>query len=221
MIINTLGSGSSGNCYLLTSKTTNKQIILDCGISLREIIKHKNFNGIRNVDFAFSSHNHQDHRKYAQDIKKCGIKLITEEDLGNKVRQIGQWNILLFEVAHNVKNCGIVIADTTTNQKLCYVTDFSSMPKIEGIDIWLYEINHDDKTVLKALEKDTLESVHINNSLKNHNSLEKAIEYFKALKYPPKQIILCHLSNDFGSRKTVLKEMKQFCDNVKVAEKGD
>lgn len=152
-----------------------------------------------------------------------GIKTLSYENLNKRVeqRKIGNFEIVTFVVAHNVDNWGIVITDTTTNQKLCYVTDFSSMPKIEGIDIWLYEINHDEKTVLKALEKDTLESVHINNSLKNHNSLEKAINYFKALKYPPKQIILCHLSNEFGSRKTVLKEMKQFCDNVKVAEKGD
>ena len=221
MIINTLGSGSSGNCYLLTSQTTNKQIILDCGIPLREIIKHKNFKGFRNVDFACSLHQHQDHRKYAQDIKKCGIKLITEEDFDGKLKRIGQWEYMLFEVAHNVKNCGIVIKDTISGQILCYATDFSAMPIIENVDIWLYEINHDEQTVLKALEKDTVESIHISNGLKNHNSLEKAEKYFKGLKYPPKQIICCHLSHEFGNRDTVIKTMKQFCDNIKIAEKGD
>lgn len=44
-----LGSGSSGNCYLLSSET--ETLILDCGIPIMEIKKGLNFNlgGIKGV----------------------------------------------------------------------------------------------------------------------------------------------------------------------------
>ena len=49
MKLKVLGSGSSGNCYLLS--TENETLILDCGLPIKEIKKGLNFDlgGIKGV----------------------------------------------------------------------------------------------------------------------------------------------------------------------------
>lgn len=54
MRIITLGSGSTGNCYLL--ELNNKTIVLDCGLKFEDITKDINFPKFRNISFVFVSH---------------------------------------------------------------------------------------------------------------------------------------------------------------------
>ena len=69
-----LGSGSSGNCYLLQSGETS--ILLDAGISLRTLRKHLKEYDVsleEDVSAVFITHDHADHIKAVGDIaKECG-----------------------------------------------------------------------------------------------------------------------------------------------------
>ena len=69
-----LGSGSSGNCYLLQSGETS--ILLDAGISMRTLKKHlKDFDLSLEDDVAavFVTHDHADHIKAVGNIAcDCG-----------------------------------------------------------------------------------------------------------------------------------------------------
>lgn len=56
MNVITLGTGSSGNCYILESN--NRYIILDCGLDFKTITRDKNFPKFRQIDFVFCSHIH-------------------------------------------------------------------------------------------------------------------------------------------------------------------
>lgn len=220
MKINTLGTGSKGNCYILTSGKTNKQIVLDCGVSFYDVTHNDNFNGIDNLDFVFVSHEHKDHSEHKKDFLYAGCTIVDFET--RRPLKIGQWEILTFEVVHNVPNLGIIIKDTLEDKTFCYVTDFSQMPIIKNVDFWLYEINHDEQTIMKALQKNTNDSRHITNSLNNHNSLEKAERYFSNEKIKrPDKIVICHLSRDYGNNDNILKTMKRFAKNVRIARKGD
>ena len=218
MQITTLGTGSSGNCYIITS-TNGRQIILDCGLPFNEIVTNKSFKGFDNVDFVFCGHLHKDHHLSYRDFQRSGIKCISWEE-PNKSLEVGQYKIKLFNVEHNVPNCGILIKDTIENETLCYATDFSQMPKVEGVDTWLYEINYDNSTVTKLIAKNEI-SMHLLNAMKNHNSLESAKEYFKNIQYKPKQIVFCHLSKGHCNHKKVLEFGKTICDNVRIAIKGE
>lgn len=60
-----LGSSSKGNCYLLEYK--NKVLILDAGVSFKEVQKALNFN-IEKVVGVLITHEHMDHLKYATDF---------------------------------------------------------------------------------------------------------------------------------------------------------
>lgn len=56
MDLKCLGSSSAGNCYLLTSDS-GETLILDCGISIREIKKGLDWN-IRGIRGMIISHAH-------------------------------------------------------------------------------------------------------------------------------------------------------------------
>ena len=212
----TLATGSSGNCYLL--EENNKYIVLDCGIKFEEITSNKNFPSFRDIDLVISTHCHQDHCKSLKDFKKTGVDIISYETLERKVQDFNfeNWTLKTFPVVHNVDCWGVIIKSKATGKKLCYVTDFSAMPKIFGIDYWLYEVNYLEYIVEKIADKnfDALKF-----GFKNHNSLEKAEEYFEFLQEKPKAIICCHLSQAHSNEKMIKKALKKYCDNIHIAKK--
>ena len=60
-IIN-FGSGSHGNCTLISYKDTN--IIIDCGINDKYVIPRLNDLGIKKIDGILITHEHNDHIRF-------------------------------------------------------------------------------------------------------------------------------------------------------------
>lgn len=92
------------------------------------------------------------------------------------------------------------------------------MPKIEGIDHWLIEVNYIEGIVDKMIEEERLNEMH--TGFKFHNSLEKTKEYFSNIKTKPKTILCCHLSEMYGIKKIILKELQPFAENVDIVKGG-
>lgn len=55
MIIKSIASGSSGNCYIISDGKT--QLMLDCGITLKQIQKGCDFS-LHEISGCFLSHGH-------------------------------------------------------------------------------------------------------------------------------------------------------------------
>lgn len=220
MELTTLSTGSKGNCYILKS-SNGKFCILDCGIKFRDITSSQSFGSFSNLDFVFVSHAHHDHNASLEDFKRSGVDIVSYENISsNKSTKIGQWTIYPFPVIHNSLNYGAIIYDSFENKKIVYVTDFVSMPKIQNVDYWIYEINYDEFTIDKLIETKDLEELHIANNVKYHNSLESAVEYFSKLTTKPKLLIACHLSNIGGCDKNILNRMQTLCNKIKIAVKN-
>lgn len=80
MKVTSLSSGSSGNCYLVQSKTTN--ILIDSGLTASAIEKHLAERGLSMTDLSavFLTHDHSDHLKSAGTIsRKWGIPIVANE----------------------------------------------------------------------------------------------------------------------------------------------
>lgn len=220
MELTTLSTGSRGNCYILKS-SNGRFCILDCGLKLKEITSSSAFGKFMDCDFAFCSHEHKDHSLSLEDFEKSGIDCISYKNIqSGKTIKFGQWVIYPFPVAHNALNYGAIILDKSENKKIVYATDFVSMPKIQNVDYWLYEINYDEFTVNKLIDTQDLEDLHVANNIKYHNSLESAVEYFSGLNNKPKLVVACHLSNIGGCDKNILYKMKRLCDRIKIATKN-
>lgn len=215
--ITVLGSGSNGNCYIIREK--DHYIILDCGLKFIDITHNPNFPKFNQIDFVFCSHCHGDHSQSLKDFKLTGIPIISYETLEPKVQhcEIGDWQITTFPLKHNVENWGIIIKSKITNQKLCYVTDFVSIPKIEGIDFWIYEVNYEEYIIERIAEND-FDALKF--GFQNHNSLERAVEYFTNIKYKPKVIIACHLSANHANPEYIIEKLKSFADKIYIAKKN-
>ena len=70
MKLKCLGSGSSGNCYILENDA--EALIIEAGVPFMEVKKSLNFN-IRKIKAVIISHEHGDHRKYCYEYVRAGI----------------------------------------------------------------------------------------------------------------------------------------------------
>lgn len=215
MEVITIGTGSKGNCYLVKC-SNDRTIVLDAGLRFKDITSHPAFPKFNNISYVFITHMHQDHSLSMSNFEQSGCEMITYKQLENKVQyfKFDGFDITTFPVAHNVPNWGIVIKDTQTNEKLCYMTDFYKCPKVENCDTYLYEVNYVEAYIDKMIE----DGIDIKNcGFNNHNSLEKAVEYFASLNTRPKRIICCHLSKYNALEREILKQLKPFADKVEIA----
>lgn len=57
MKINVIGTGSSGNAYLVKDNKGNC-ILLDCGLPFKQITNNSNFPKFNKLDLVFTSHLH-------------------------------------------------------------------------------------------------------------------------------------------------------------------
>ena len=80
MKLKCLGSGSSGNCYLLSTET--ETLILDCGISVMEIKKGLNFD-LSKVVGCIVTHSHKDHSLSVKDFENMGIPVLSHMRIKN------------------------------------------------------------------------------------------------------------------------------------------
>lgn len=219
MKISVLGTGSKGNCIILTN-TDGKFIVLDCGLKYERITTNDDFTGFENLSFVFVSHMHSDHSMAMKQFILAGSKVYYWDSEPRKVNRVDNFEFAFFRVKHNVANRGIIIKDLLTNEIYVYVVDFCEMPKINGVDHWIYEVNWDEETINKKIMEEGADFRHIHSGLCNHNSLENALEYFSGLDKKPKNIFIAHRSKDHGNEKRIQTQMKKFADNVEVLKRG-
>lgn len=138
-----LYSGSSGNCLLVQSDTTN--ILIDCGVSLKKITTSlKNLNlEITDIDGILITHEHSDHimslptltKKYnipiyttyetAQAIKNVNLENFNFIKIDNQFK-IGNLTINPFSIPHDAANpCGYSIYNN--RKKITIATDLGHM----------------------------------------------------------------------------------------------
>ena len=66
-----LSSGSKGNAIFVSDSQTN--VLLDCGISMKEIDRRCKY---QKIDYIMVSHSHKDHCKSVKDYLRFGIECI-------------------------------------------------------------------------------------------------------------------------------------------------
>lgn len=220
MDIQVIASGSKGNCYTIsTGKTT---LMLECGISYREIQKALNFD-LSSIKACLITHEHKDHCKAYKDLLKRGIPLGmsqgTKESLDintgriieletRKEIIIGDFKIKPFDVVHDCKEpLGFQIESLVTKERLVFFTDtMYSKYTFKAIDYYMVECNYtEDK-----LNTNRGENRWLNRVKKSHMSLETLVEFFKATDLSKtKEIYLMHLSDTNSDYEWILKTIRE------------
>lgn len=212
MILRCLGSGSSGNCYLLSAET--ETLILDCGIPIKEIKKGLNWD-ISKVVCVLCTHAHLDHAKSVKDFEDMGIPVFKPyEDLDNinadedcrLAQKYGDFRITAFQLPHNgTRNCGFLI--NVQGQKILYMTDFEYCKynfKSLNVNHILIECNYQKGLVEKDLP-------NYEHKIRGHCSLDSCKSFIEANKTPSlRTVILCHM----GAETTIAEECLAEVQNV-------
>lgn len=219
-----LGSGSSGNCYLLRSGETS--ILLDAGISMRSLKKHLKDVGISletDIAAVFVTHDHADHIKsvgnIATDYGKViyATRLVHEGIACNrclkiqipsacvafvekeKTLEIGNFRITAFDVPHDSRDCvGYVVE--ADGVRFCLMTDIGHVTDTirEQVGLANYlvlEANHDVNMLFMGKYSQYLKE-RISGD-KGHLNNEQAGLLLAEFATPQlRHVWLCHLSEE-------------------------
>ena len=201
-----LGSGSSGNCYLLQSGETS--ILLDVGISMRSLKKH-----LKECDISLEN-----------DISAVFVSCLKIQIPSNcvayvekgKTIEVGNFRITAFEVPHDSHDCvGYVVE--ADGVRFCLITDVGHVTDTirEQVGLANYlvlEANHDVNMLLMGKYSQYLKERI--SSDKGHLNNEQAALLLAEYATPQlRHVWLCHLSEENNhpvlARKTAEAVLRQ------------
>jgi phosphoribosyl 1,2-cyclic phosphodiesterase len=189
MRLRVIGSGSSGNCYILENE--DEALIIDAGVRFLEVKKALRFQ-VRKIVGVIITHKHGDHAAFAHEYKEAGIPVFQpyeSESLQQNIRY-GGFRIQSWEAVHNVQCVGYLI-DHDDLGRMLYVTDTEYVKyRFKGITHFLIEANYSEDLV----NKEEAKYLHV---LTGHLELQTTIGCIQANQSElTRRIILCHLSRD-------------------------
>ena len=234
MKVKVCNSGSCGNTYILS--TSNKTVILDCGVPFKEVLKALDYK-ISDIAFAVCSHIHGDHSKYIKDYLKMGIKVLMPKQVKDKYSKeydaielstmqkeiISGISIIAFKVPHdNDVECFAYLIEDKKIGKTLYITDCMYCPydlSNQNINFVLCECNYDENLLRDNYEislQHRIESTHL--------ELQTCKWLIQTINSPDlRSVGLLHLSSQNGNPERFREEVEELVDcdvDVWVAEKG-
>lgn len=233
MKLKCIATGSTGNCYTLTSDS-GETLILDCGIPIMEIKKALNWN-IKDVVGVLCTHHHLDHSKSVIELCKTGFHTVIPYLIASSSEQL---SYKLKKTRFDISAFALKTVDgkwTHTNGDgsecpcygfwiqhpemgtMIYATDTELIKwRFKDINHILLGVNYDKDLV------DT-ENPKANHVFRGHLSIDTACDFVKANDSDSLQnVIMCHLSSENADRDSFIEKMKNAVNeaNVDVAEQG-
>lgn len=209
MLLKVVGTGSSGNCYIL--KDGDKYLILDAGVNYQWILRAIHHD-TRNVLGCLITHEHLDHACAVPRLLRYGIDCYGTKGTASvlpgvssggcsqdRIRQLGQFLVKEIPVNHDaIEPCGFLIFNQRTGERLLYATDtYYLLNRFPHIHYWLIECNYCDDLVTMDTNP-----VLARRLMTSHMSLDSLCKLFEANDlHDCQKIVLCHTSLERGDPK--------------------
>ena len=222
MKLKCIATGSTGNCYTLTSDS-GETLILDCGIPIKEIKKGLDWN-VKDVVGVLCTHKHLDHSKSVEDFEAMGIQILAPY-LGDSCKPInmGEFTVKPFDLTTidgnwthtdaNGEPCPIYGFLITHKEmgKMLYITDCEVVKwKFKGINHILLGVNYDKDLI----DRDTGKANHV---FRGHLSIDTACDFVKAnYSHSLQNVIMCHLSSENADSDSFIEQMKRVACGANV-----
>jgi len=225
MEIKTIGSGSSGNSYIIDDGHT--KILIECGMPFSKIQSACNY-ALSSISGCLVTHCHQDHCQCAKELAKHAVNVYmsqgTAEVLslegtpnvhcvkaGKKFR-LGTFMVAPFLVEHDAPEpLGFCIHSKITQENLMYFTDTSVINyHFDEVTHIMAECNYSSEILLERAERGEISSEFASRLIKTHMSLEVLKEYLSNIdKRHLRQIYLLHMSNDNSNEEKFKREIQK------------
>lgn len=220
-----MASGSSGNATYVSDGVT--ALLLDCGISYRELQKGTDF-GLSKLSGVLVTHYHQDHSKAVKDLAKHGIDVYSSEGTfealkiqGHRCKPIkaletfsvGTFDVTPFDVIHDAPEpLGFLAESVETGEKLLYFSDTAYVRyTFDGLTHIIAECNHGEYELRRSVSEGIITPELAKRITRNHISVERLERMLKANDLSRLQEVhLIHLSNnnsDEGRFKNVIQRV--------------
>lgn len=218
MQLKVIGTGSSGNAYLL--QQDGDSILLDAGMKWKEILAELP-DGIAEIKACLITHEHKDHCKCVSDVTAHGISTVMSEGTYQEIIktdtrlkhinrlyrlsagdliQFPPFSVMPVKALHDAAEpFAFLIRYEPTKETVLYATDTYALPNLyPDINYWLVECNYTtDKAreLLDSPEKAPL----FERLIRSHMSLERLCGTLLAndLK-KTRTIVLVHISDERG-----------------------
>ena len=233
MKIECAGTGSTGNCYILTDKKGN-QCVLDCGVSYKKLLKADLIND--RPDLALVTHKHKDHSGHIKDFTDRGIPVfvpmqvkldgyassylvdaLMRDKEGRYAKEaVETWQFFPFRIDHekNVENVGYIVYSSVNDEGVVYITDASSISygsvtlNKKPLSEFIIEVNYDDETLERNVKKTGDQNLY--RQAKRHMSLKKAVRWLSLQDLSGcSSIHVCHMSDRNCNEEKVKRTLKE------------
>lgn len=240
--IETLGSSSKGNCYVLRSG--GRSLLVECGLPWKEIRRGLDFE-TTSLDGCLISHFHNDHARSSRDLLKSGVHvyashdtfahfgLLDIEEVPKHHRAIAinhslmpwsigdNWRVRAFDVVHDADGAlGFEVCDDT-GDSLVFLTDTAYCKyRFHRINVLMIEANYSESILAANVEAGRIEPARAKRVRENHMSIGRVLDFIKANDMSKcRQIHLLHLS-DGNSNADLFKRMVQEATGIPTFVEG-
>lgn len=237
MKLKVLGSGSSGNSYILSTPT--ESLVVEAGLSFKTIQKGLNFD-LSKVQGCIISHSHFDHCKAVPDLLKAGIDVYLSEQTKQAIGaseshrtitieplkqfNVGDFTVMPFPTEHDCEgSLGYLIQYKPTGEKTLFITDsYYCKYRFKNLQYIMIECNYIKETLDANIEAGLINEVMKPRLLQSHFSLENVKKFLQANDLSQcRKIILLHLSEGNSDAARMVREIEQLTGiETVVAEPG-
>lgn len=221
MKLKVLASGSKGNCYLIQGD--NETIMLECGISYKQILEGLNFD-LESVVGCLVTHEHKDHCKAINKLTENGINVYlskgTLESIGienhrtkviesEKFFKVGNFTIMPFEAKHDAKEpLGLLINHKEIGNLLFLTDSYYCEYSFNNLNHILIECNYSKNILDENIENRVIPVSLRNRIVKSHFELENVIEFLESNDLSKmKTLMLLHLSSSNSDENLFISEI--------------
>lgn len=226
--IKILGSGSSGNGYIIECE--NESLVIELGMPYEDYIKNMDVGAVQAV---LVSHRHGDHfrDKVAKRLSRLGLPIFANQDVHDayrgkdnpinvlekaKANFFGGFVVQAIPLSHSVPNFGFLIRHPEFG-KLVFATDTNEFAyRFKEVNHWLIECNYDPNIVVDTkLSGDTVRSNYGDHLSKQqcYGVLKENYGVFT------KTVTLIHLSDSNSNAVEFVEDLKEELnyDRINVA----
>ncbi len=236
MRVISLGSGSKGNCTLITNGRNH--LLIDAGLSIRVILAKLAEIGLNagEIDALLVTHEHNDHIRSLPEIASvlpvyshedtleaagAGVTISYKQcvDIEEKPFSIGTFDILPFAINHDAAHpFGYVIKDE--NDSVCYFTDTGFVSKgaldvCRGCKKAVIESNHDKELLLRGVYPEYLKKRILSDKGHLCNE-ESALTAADLIASGAQKIMLAHLSENNNLSELAYWTTRRYLDSVGI-----
>lgn len=218
-----VGTGSTGNCYILEGRTSS--LMIECGVRFFDIKRALNFNYSR-VAGVIVSHEHADHCRAAKDVAAAGINLFasagTIAALGfsshrlfaleeNMSYTIGEFVIMPFKVKHDAAEpFGYLIHHPECGNVL-FLTDSAYSPyRFADLNQIIVEANYSSDIVEERNILGSMNGALVQRVMTSHMSIDTCVRLLKANDLSKvNNIVLIHLSDGNSDEREFVQRISE------------